>query len=101
MNSLERIAAEHRRLAILKLLVEADGSANESVLKESLEQLGLDAGLTRDAVRTDLRWLEERALLVLNWFGDKLAVAKITERGEDTSKGRVRIEGVKKPSIGV
>ncbi|MGA7673531.1 MAG: hypothetical protein WCA78_00620 [Rhizomicrobium sp.] len=99
MNFAERIAQD-RRLAILRLLVEAAGKANESVLREGLDLLGLDAGLTRDAVRADLEFLQERALVKLAWFNDKLAVASITKRGVEVSEGRERIEGIARPSIG-
>lgn len=93
--------AQDRRLAILKLIVEASGHANESVLRNGLELLGHNAALTRQAVREDLQFLEERALVKLNWYEDKIAVAHITERGVEVSEGRVLIEGVKRPGIGV
>lgn len=93
--------AKDRRLAILKLLVEVQGSANESVLRTGLEDLGHVADLTRERVREDLQFLSDRALVKLTWFSDKIAVAHITERGVEVAQGRIRVDGVKPPGIGV
>jgi hypothetical protein len=102
MSSLREIAAVHRRIGILRILASPDvaGSANESVLKDALEDLGLEAGLTREAVREDLRFLEKCGAVRLEWFDDKLMKAHITERGVDIAKGRVIVEGIKRPSLG-
>ena len=98
-NYLENLA-KHRRLSILILLADA-GGANESLLFDCLEDLGLEAGLTRDAVRDDLKWLSERDLVKLEMVNGTLMVVKITQRGIDCAKGRIMVEGVKKPSLGV
>lgn len=100
MSKFAEALAEDRRLAMLKLLVEADGLANESVLRSGLELLGHHAGLTREAVREDLRFMEDRGLIRLEWFGDKIAVAHIKRRGVEVSEGRERVEGIKRPSLG-
>jgi hypothetical protein len=97
----EQTLAEHRRLSILLLLVEANGCANESILQTGLEQIGLQAGLTRDRVREDLRFLETAGAVKLEWFGGKLAVATVTLRGAEIARGRDFVEGIKRPSIGV
>jgi hypothetical protein len=99
--TLEQTLAEHRRLSILLLLNEAGGTANESVLQSSLEQLGLGAGLTREKVRSDLRFLEDAGAVKLEWVMAKLGVATITRHGVEVSQGRNFIEGVKRPSIGI
>src|ERR1051326_7205478 len=91
---------EDRRLVILRLLIEVGGSANESVLKDGLEQLGDFAGLTRGTVREHMHFLADRGLIKLTWFGDKVAAAKITVRGVKIAEGRDTVEGVKKPAIG-
>lgn len=95
------VLAEDRRLAILKLLAESGGSGNESVLRTGLEMLGHTAELTRDNVRKDILFLNECGLVVMEWFSDKIVVCKITKRGVDVANGRERVEGVKKPSVGV
>jgi hypothetical protein len=92
--------AEDRRLAILKLLVEADGAANESVLRDGLRMLGHTSGLTFDAVRADLQFLADRALVRLEFFQDKIAIAHLSRRGVDVANGATIVEGVKRPSIG-
>lgn len=99
MSFAERIS-EDRRLCILRLLVEAEGRANESVLKDGLTMLGLDAGLTRDVLRSELNWLSNRGLLRIEWFNDKVAVAHIQRRGVETAAGKERVEGVARPSLG-
>lgn len=92
--------AEDRRLAMLKLLIESDGVANESVLTTGLSMLGHVAGLTRQAVRDDLKFLEDRALIRQEWFHDKVAIAHIQRRGVEVAEGRERVEGVKRPALG-
>ena len=92
--------SRHRRLSCLRLLEEA-GAANESLLFDCLESIGLDAGLTRAALRDDLKWMAERDLVRLVMANQTLMVVTITERGIDVAKGRVVVEGVKKPSLGV
>jgi len=93
--------AQDRRLVILKLVAEAGGTANESVLRQGLELLGHTAGVTHETVRDELRFLEETGCVKVEWFEDRVAVARITKRGVDCAEGRIRVEGVKRPSIGV
>jgi hypothetical protein len=100
MTPYERTLAEHRRITILRLLHDGGGAANESILKDGLEDLGLEAGLTRAVVREDLKFLEVCGAIRQEWFGDKLVVAHITERGVDIAKGRIMVEGIKRPSVG-
>lgn len=100
MTTFAQKIAEDRRLSILRLLLEAGGSANESILRDGLELLGLSAGLTRDAVRADLAFLDERGLVRQEWFQDKLIVAHIRKRGVEVAQGKERVEGISAPSIG-
>jgi Fe2+ or Zn2+ uptake regulation protein len=93
--------AQDRRLATLKLINEAGGAANESVLRQGLEMLGYMAGMTYQTVRDDLRFLEEAGCVKVDWFDDRVAIAKITRRGVDCAAGQIRVEGVKRPSIGL
>lgn len=92
--------AEHRRISILRVLMETGGKGNESILADALESLGLDAGLTRNVVREDLRFLERVGAIRIEWFGDSLAVAHILERGTDIARGRIVADGIKRPSLG-
>lgn len=91
--------AEDRRLCILRLLHESGGSANESVLQAGLEQLG-HRGQPRETIREDIRFLLDAGLLVVEWFGS-VQVCTISRRGVDVAEGRIKVEGIKKPSIGV
>jgi hypothetical protein len=92
--------AEDRRLAILTLLIEAEGEANESVLQTGLAMLGHSRELTRDNVRLDMQFLGDRGLVTLEWYGDKVCVARIARRGVEVAEGKVRVDGVKKPALG-
>ncbi len=100
MSGFAQALAEDRRLAMLKLLVEAGGEANERVLSSCLEMLGHSAELTRDNIRADLRFLNDCALVTLSYFNERVCVAKITRRGVEVSEGRTHVDGVKRPSIG-
>jgi hypothetical protein len=93
--------AQDRRLAMLRLINEAGGSANESVLRQGLEMLGHMAGLTYQVVRDDMRFLEEAGCVRLEWFEDKISVARITKRGVDCAAGQIKVEGVKRAAVGI
>lgn len=84
-----------RRLAILRTLAEDAGySLNESVLQSCLDALGHN--VSRDRVRTDLRWLEEQGLVTLEEVVSVL-VATLTGRGADVAAGRAAVPGIKRP----
>lgn len=100
MTPFQQHLAEDRRLCILRMLEEGGGAANDSVLYHGLEQLG-HRNHTRDMVREDIRFLKDNGLVVDEWLGNNIVVAKITRRGVDVAKGRTQVDGVKKPSIGV
>ncbi len=99
MNDFVKMLAEDRRLAILRLLKESQGSANESVLHIALEALG-HRNQPRSQIREDMRALEGFGLLVIEFYGDVM-VAHVTKRGMDVAEGRVFVEGVKAPAIGI
>lgn len=86
---------QHLRLAILKFLHEdADYSINDSLLRDAIGHFGFSP--SRDALRTQLRWLEEQQLLTIEEVGN-LLVAKLTERGCDVATGAAKVDGVKRP----
>lgn len=89
-----------RRLYLLQVLIEAGGSANESILREAC-RAGFHAhGVTRQRIRADLAWLEDRGCVARTWLeGDVLLVAALTERGEDAARGDVQVPGIKRPPI--
>ena len=100
MSYADHIAAD-RRLCILKLLVEDEGHSNESVLETGLIALGHRAGLDREYVRAQLRALEEFGAITVEFYRDRVMVAHITKRGVAAANGRVKIEGVAAPSMGI
>jgi len=92
----ERVA-EHRRLSILRVLVDLPGyRGNESILTDLVnERAGLNVG--RDLIRSDLAWLEEQGLVEIDRPGDYY-LPSLTTRGLDAAEGRAVVPGVKRPS---
>lgn len=88
--------AASRRLALLRLLREAGGSLNESVLFKGAGQLGF-AQTSRDDVREDLDLFKRAGLTGDQWYADRLRVVTITDRGLDCAAGRVQVDGVETP----
>lgn len=89
-----------QRLVILRSLNEIQGySANDSILNDVLFTVGHN--ISRDAVRTHMRWLEEQGLITVQKIGERTLVAIITERGIDVATGKARVDGVKRPGPGV
>ena len=99
MSRYEEFLRSDRRLCILRLLTEINGSANESVLHSGLEALG-HVRIPRDEIRKDIRFLIDNGCATNEWYGD-LQVVFITRRGVEVAEGRLGVEGIKKPSIGV
>lgn len=90
----ENIFQQDQRLVLLRSLVEAGFDANESILQRCLDLYG--HRISRDLVRTHLRWLAEQGLVMLNEVSGCL-VATITARGIDVAEGRSFVDGVHKP----
>ena len=82
------------RLVMLLSIRDDGDSLNESMLQEVLELYG--HSVTRDRVRTEMRWLEEQGLVNINDISGIL-VAKLTGRGMDVACGRATVDGVKRP----
>lgn len=99
MNAFSDHLTRDRRLCILRLLKEAGGSANDSVLHAALEQLG-HVRQPRAVIRADLAFLVGAGLLTEDFYGS-VQVVKITKRGVEAAEGRIAVEGVNPPSIGV
>ncbi|EEK5000019.1 ArsR family transcriptional regulator [Salmonella enterica] len=89
---------EDWRLVILRILSEMPGySSNSSVLYSALTQYGHN--LSRDQVKTELRWLEEQALVRTETL-ESVLVVWLTGRGDDVAAGRAVVPGVKRPGAG-
>lgn len=97
MSKYADFLSQDRRLVILRILAEMPTyRANSSVLHTVLYQWGHEP--SRDQVKTELRWLEEQQLVTIEDIGDgAVLLVKLTERGNDVSCGRARVDGVKRP----
>lgn len=93
--SFEKILTEDRRLVILRILQEqVSYKANSSVLAMAMEHFG--HALSRDYMRTQLAWLAEQGLVVIDDIGPVL-VATLTTRGQEVAKGVAVVPGVSRP----
>lgn len=84
-----------QRLAVLQLLAEqSGGSANDAVLCEAVNAMGMVC--SRDRMRELVFWLQSQgALHVLDLrVSSGLVIATLTEKGHDIARGRSRIAGV-------
>jgi repressor of nif and glnA expression len=82
------------RLVMLRSMLEQGNTINESILQSVLEALGHK--VSRDRVRTEMRWLEEQKLVNIESVVGIL-VAELTGRGVDCALGRCKVDGVKMP----
>ncbi len=93
------IQRAHRRLRILTLLAQQpDYAINEAVLKLGIAEYG--HGISQDAMRTDLAWLQEQEMIHITIVGTDVQVATITARGVDVAEGTAHIPGIKHPRPG-
>ena len=99
MSALNQFMAEHRRLAILRLLAADDGYAmNEDILGHGLAALSLHSSAA--TLHADLLHLRDHGLLGVETLGDDLYVATINRRGVDVARGLERAPGVARPKPG-
>jgi len=82
------------RLVMLRSMAEDGNSLNESMLQSVLELFG--HSVSRDKVRTEMRWLEEQDLIHVDSVAGVL-VGRLTGRGDDVAAGRCRLDGIKCP----
>jgi hypothetical protein len=95
INSDFRSAVEEdQRLLILQTLVSSpDYTAHEHLLRQALSEEG--QRLSADAMRVQLAWLDEQGLLTD--LGQRVRIARLTQRGEDVASGSARCPGVARP----
>lgn len=94
-KTLQERLTEDRRLVVLRLLQEMPANrSNSSVVADSLNLWGHH--VSRDYVRTQIRWLEEQELVSIEDL-DGVLVVTLTERGHDVATGAAVVDGVKKP----
>jgi hypothetical protein len=82
------------RLVMLRSMAEDGNSLNESMLQSVLELFGHT--VSRDRVRTEMRWLEDQDLIHIDSVAGVL-VGRLTGRGADVAAGRCRLDGIKCP----
>lgn len=83
------------RLVSLRVLSEMPSyRANSSVIAGVMDRFG--HAVTRDQIKTELRWLEEQGLVTIVEAGSVL-VATLSERGQDVAEGRAFVDGVARP----
>ena len=81
-------AEKHRRLVVLRVTNEGNGTANDRLLADALEHWGLTG--TLDQVRTTVQWLADQGFVaVSNLPGDVLRVT-ITRSGREIVTGRAK-----------
>jgi Fe2+ or Zn2+ uptake regulation protein len=86
---------QDQRLVLLRILSEMPSyRANSSVLVGLIEKLGHT--MTRDQVKTELRWLAEQGLVSVEDAGSVI-VATLDERGQDVAEGRAKVDGIQRP----
>jgi hypothetical protein len=87
---------EDRRLVLLRVLADqVQYMANSSVLTMALSSWG--HAVSRDQVKTELRWLEEQSLVRIDELPADVLLAHLTERGHDVAAGRAVVPGVSRP----
>lgn len=97
--SFAEFSAGYRRRDILTFLKDCGGRLGDEVLRVAVENLG-HPRLSRELLRRDINFLKERGLVNEEWSGDIL-IAIITRRGVEAAEGRITVEGVEKPPVGV
>ena len=89
---------EDMRLVVLRTLSEMSSyRLNSSVLHSFITRYG--HSFSRDQLRTELHWLAEQGLIVIEENSENVLVVKLTERGADVASGRAITHGVKRPSV--
>ncbi len=90
-----KLVAEDLRLAVLQLLLRADGyDLNDRILSSALAEFGHRPSL--DRLRSELAWLKEQGLIETRTVGG-FTVAQLTPRGKDAACGRAQVPGVRRP----
>ena len=95
MSAITQVIEADRRLILLRSLDDSPGfTANESILRSTLETYGHHC--TRDQVHTLLDWLAEQNLLTVRTVSG-LRIATLSKRGRDVARGLAIVSGVKRP----
>lgn len=90
---------EDRRLVMLRLLSEQPGyRMNSSNLHAGLHYLAV--ACTRDDVSTDLHWLRDQGMVVLDTVAEVggLYLVTISSRGKEVAEGLTHVPGISRPT---
>lgn len=99
MNDYELMQREDLRLRVLQILSGVPRyQANDVLVRAQLAQRYAHS-LSQDALRTELAWLDEQALVSYQRAGEVVLVA-LTQRGHDCAAGVVQTPGVARPGPG-
>lgn len=99
MKSFTERLREDRRLVMLRLLSEQPGyRMNSSNLHAGLHHLAVAA--SRDDVATDLHWLRDQGLVLLETVPEapSLSLVTICARGYDVAAGNTTVPGISRPT---
>lgn len=86
---------QHARLAILRMLEDAPRyTSNVSIMTDLLPRFGIS--YTRDQVTTEVHWLRDQGMLILEDL-DGFIVCTATTRGAEIAQGMATHPGVQRP----
>lgn len=90
-----------RRLATLRVLRENEGSANESVLRVALHQLGFRGrNATDEGLRDDALALEQAGLITVEYYQGRVRTLVLAARGLAYLERRIDpIPGIQYPDV--
>lgn len=92
---MRKLRGEHRALAILRALQDLPClSCNDSLITDFLGSLALSG--TTPEIREVVNGLERLGLVIIERT-DPLLVFKLTQKGDETAKGLILVEGVLRP----
>lgn len=89
-----------RRLALLRYLVEANGKSSARALEWAMKAGGDTTGMNSLVVQAELKFLETKFLVELEYPREDVMIAAITKRGVACAEGSLKIEGVAQPDLG-
>ena len=93
MTTYREHVEKDRRLVMLRLTAEGNGTCNDRMLVAGLSHWGIRCSL--GAVSQSLAWLSENGLVRLRTVAESdVQVAEITRRGRDVAAGLTDVPGV-------
>jgi hypothetical protein len=97
MNPAQSAISADRRLVVLRILNDYQGTLNTAPLEEGLRAWG-HRYVDRNMVLDDVRWLAHRELVTFEVLCPDVLEVTLTPTGERVATGKQRVEGVARPS---